>query len=95
MRETCVFVRFTPIFKPFYISKMIKKDDLHNYKEVPVIESIKDTFDKQWICTICNCRKLRAREDHLYFSFSREKVYHPVEPKCFGSIPINQQTIDR
>lgn len=70
-------------------------ENKHKWEEKPVPENLKDTFRKKWVCIRCNCERLQSKYDNSYLSYSREMIhYGSTRPDCFGSVPINEQTID-
>lgn len=70
----------------------MNSEDKHVFVEFSVEYSMIDTFKKKWICTRCNCEKLLSIHNNYYYS--RENIFYTERPKCFGSVPINDQTID-
>ena len=73
----------------------------HIWKEVLVKQDLELThpmskqmhWDREYICTLCGCRKFWWKDG--YTSYTRSDMWPTREEyACFGSIPLNEQTID-
>lgn len=91
-RETHFLTRIQ-FFHDFSNKFSLNSEDEHIFVEFSVQEGMKDTFARRWICAICKLEKLRSHRSVIIYS--REKIFYREKPKCFGSTPINEQTIDK
>lgn len=73
----------------------MKEEDKHYWKKVELEKDMSYTFDKKEECKRCKCTRYRSRNDSSYFLYQRGMaLYGTDRPNCFGSVPINEQTID-
>lgn len=68
-------------------------EDKHIFEETLVPPDLQDTFLRRFECKRCKLEKLMSRKGVTIYSRSRIMFSEP--PLCFGSVPINEQILDR